>query len=70
MEKGIVNWFNPDKGFGFIDRDENKGSAFVHFQDIQMKGFKTLQKGERVEFDLENTDKGEIARNVRVIEED
>ena len=67
MEKGIVKWFNAEKGFGFIGR-EGKKDIFVHFQDIKMEGFKTLEEGENVEFNVEESGKGEIARNVQVID--
>lgn len=68
MEKGKVKWFNPERGFGFIER-ENGGDVFVHYKDIDMKGYKTLEEGEEVEFYIEETDKGLIARNIQVIEE-
>ncbi len=68
MERGIVTWFNASKGFGFITRDDNKGDLFVHFQNIDMDGYKTLEKGERVEFDIEHGKKGDQAINVRPIE--
>lgn len=67
MEKGIVKWFNPEKGFGFIER-ENKRDIFVHFQDIDMDGFKTLEEGKKVEFEVEDSAKGEIARHVKIID--
>lgn len=63
---GKVKWFNAEKGFGFIERTGEK-DIFVHFQDIQMDGYKTLDEGEEVEFDIERTAKGECARNVRKI---
>ena len=69
MEKGIVNWFNASKGFGFITREDNKGDIFVHFQDIEMDGYKELQKGQHVEFDVEKSGKGDIARHVRIVTE-
>ena len=68
-EKGIVNWFNAEKGFGFIERENGKGDIFVHFSDILMDGYKTLEKGEIVEFDVEKTAKGDMAKNITVIEE-
>lgn len=68
MEKGRVKWFNAEKGFGFIER-EGKKDVFVHFQDIDMDGYKTLEEGELVSFYVEATDKGEIARDVQIIEE-
>lgn len=67
MERGTVKWFNAEKGFGFISR-EGKSDIFVHFQDIDMDGYKTLEEGEKVEFYAEPTEKGEIARNVQVVD--
>lgn len=67
MEKGIVKWFNSGKGFGFIER-EGKKDIFVHFQDIDMDGFKTLEEGKKVEFEVEDSAKGEIARHVKIID--
>lgn len=68
LQKGKVKWFNADKGFGFIERDGQK-DIFVHFEDIQMDGYRTLEEGEEVEFDVEPTAKGEQAINVRKVEE-
>lgn len=62
-EVGIVKWFNPEKGFGFISR-EGKKDIFAHFQDIQMKGYKVLNEGEKVSFEVEDTPKGECARKI------
>lgn len=67
MEKGIVKWFDSGKGFGFIER-EGKKDIFVHFQDIDMDGFKTLEEGKKVEFEVEDSAKGEIARHVKIID--
>ncbi len=66
MEKGNVKWFNAEKGFGFIKRD-GKEDVFVHYQDIQMDGYKKLEEAEPVEFEIEKTNKGLIARKVRKI---
>ena len=66
MEKGKVKWFNPEKGFGFITR-EGKEDVFVHYQDIEMDGFKKLEDGEEVEFTTEKVPKGIIARKVKRI---
>ncbi|HCO38446.1 MAG TPA: cold-shock protein [Aquificaceae bacterium] len=64
---GTVKWFSKEKGYGFITRDDNQGDVFVHFSAIQQRGFKTLQQGQRVEFDVEQDTKGLRAKNVRVI---
>lgn len=63
MEKGKVKWFNAEKGFGFIQR-ENGTDIFVHFSDIKMDGFKVLNEGEEVTFTVEPSPKGDIARNI------
>jgi len=64
---GTVKWFSKEKGYGFITRDDNQGDVFVHFSEIQQRGFKTLQEGQRVEFEIEQDEKGPRAKNVRVI---
>lgn len=64
MEKGKVKWFNPDKGFGFINR-ENGDDVFVHFSAIQGDGFKTLEENQEVIFDVEDSDRGPQAVNVQ-----
>ena len=61
--KGTVKWFNAKKGFGFIS-DENGNDVFVHFSALQMDGFKLLDEGEEVEFDVVNGEKGPQASNV------
>jgi CspA family cold shock protein len=67
--KGTVKWFNAEKGFGFIT-DENGVDVFVHFSEIKMNGYKTLEEGEKVNFDIKETPKGNLAQNVTVIEEE
>ena len=62
-QQGTVKWFNESKGFGFI-RDESGEDIFVHFSAIQGTGFRTLQEGERVEFDVVPGAKGRQAANV------
>lgn len=69
MENGIVNWFNAEKGFGFIERENGNGDLFVHFQNIDMDGYKTLEKGQKVEFEVEKTAKGNQAVHVKIIKE-
>jgi len=63
MEKGRVKWFNAEKGFGFIER-ENGNDVFVHFSAIMMDGFKTLEEGTEVEFEVVEGAKGPQAANV------
>jgi len=65
METGTVKWFNESKGFGFIER-ESGGDLFVHYSAITGEGFKTLNEGDKVEFELEDSPKGPRANNVRV----
>ncbi|MGZ4675805.1 MAG: cold-shock protein [Acidimicrobiia bacterium] len=66
MQQGTVKFFNAEKGFGFISR-EGADDVFVHFSAIQADGYKTLEDGQRVEFDVQPGRKGEEAQNVRVI---
>jgi cold shock protein len=63
---GTVKFFNAEKGYGFISRDEGE-DVFVHYSQIQGDGYKTLQDGQRVEFDVGPGRKGEEAQNVRPI---
>ena len=64
--QGTVKFFNADKGFGFITREQGD-DVFVHFSNIQAEGYKSLDEGQRVEFDVAPGKKGEEAQNVRVI---
>jgi len=61
-----VKFFNADKGFGFISREQGD-DVFVHYSNIQSQGYKSLDEGQRVEFDVAPGKKGEEAQNVRVI---
>ena len=63
MAEGTVKWFNDSKGFGFIEQDGGK-DVFVHHSAIQGDGFKTLQEGARVSFDVVEGQKGPAAENV------
>jgi CspA family cold shock protein len=64
--QGKVKWFNPEKGFGFIENNEG-GDVFVHFSAIQSNGFKTLEEGQKVEFDIVDGNRGPQAANVSVV---
>jgi CspA family cold shock protein len=66
MEKGTVKWFNAEKGFGFISR-ANGPDVFVHFKAIAASGFKSLNEGDNVEFEVEQGPKGPAATNVSVV---
>lgn len=61
---GLVKWFNAEKGFGFISPTDGSKDVFVHFSAIQNGGFKTLEEGQKVEFSIENGQKGPAAANV------
>jgi len=63
LAQGTVKWFSDKKGFGFIEQDEGS-DVFVHHTAIDMPGFKTLSEGDRVTFDIEQTDRGPAAKNV------
>jgi len=63
LANGIVKWFSDKKGFGFIEQEDG-GDIFVHFSSITMSGFKTLSEGDRVTFDVEESDRGPVAKNV------
>jgi cold shock protein len=66
VAQGTVKFFNAEKGFGFISREQDS-DIFVHFSNIQGEGYKTLEEGQRVEFDVAPGRKGPEAQNVRVI---
>ena len=63
MQTGTVKWFNADKGFGFIETEEGT-DVFVHFSAIQGEGYKTLDEGQRVEFEVTQGNRGPQAENV------
>ncbi|MBO5572876.1 MAG: cold shock domain-containing protein [Clostridium sp.] len=68
MHKGTVKWFNNQKGYGFIS-DEEGNDVFVHYTGLNMEGFKSLDEGAKVEYDVVNGAKGPQATNVTVVNE-
>ena len=66
MAEGIVKWFNERKGYGFIQQDTGP-DVFVHYSSIQTNGFKTLADGQRVSFDVEENERGPVAKNVTTL---
>ncbi len=67
MPEGKVKWFNENKGFGFIEVDGQDKDVFIHHSTINMQGFRTLQEGQRVSFDIEQGKKGPAAVNVKTL---
>jgi CspA family cold shock protein len=65
MATGRVKWFNDQKGFGFISPDDGEKDLFVHHTEIQGEGYKSLQEGQPVEFETQDSEKGPKAVNVR-----
>ncbi|MFC4736184.1 cold-shock protein [Bacillus daqingensis] len=66
MVTGTVKWFNAEKGFGFIEREDGD-DVFVHFSAINAEGFKTLDEGQNVEFEIVDGDRGPQAANVSAV---
>ena len=64
MNKGTVKWFNEEKGFGFITNESNGEELFVHFSGIAAEGFKSLEEGQKVQFDITRGNRGMQATNV------
>ncbi|CAM4312338.1 cold-shock protein [Nocardia sp. NPDC046473] len=67
MAQGSVKWFNSEKGFGFIAQDGGGADVFVHYSAVSGSGFKSLEEGQRVEFEVGQGQKGPQAQDVRAI---
>lgn len=67
MATGTVKWFNSEKGYGFIEPDDKSPDVFVHFRAIQSDGYRTLDEGAKVQYDVEQGPKGLQAANLTVI---
>jgi len=67
MANGTVKWFNSEKGYGFIEQDGNGPDVFVHFSAIQSQGYRELNEGQSVEFEVGQGQKGPQAENVRPV---
>ncbi|HEV8560277.1 MAG TPA: cold-shock protein [Actinophytocola sp.] len=67
MAQGTVKWFNSEKGYGFIAQEGDGPDVFVHYSEIQGKGFRTLEENQRVEFEIGQGTKGPQAQNVRAL---
>ena len=67
LAQGTVKFFNSEKGYGFISRGDGEKDIFVHYSNIQGNGYKSLEEGQRVEFDVAPGRKGDEAQNVRVV---
>ena len=67
MAQGTVKWFNAEKGFGFIAQDGGGPDVFVHYSAIETSGYRSLDEGQRVEFEVNQGQKGPQATNIRVV---
>ena len=67
MPVGVVKWFNSEKGYGFISQPDGGADVFVHHSAIQMTGYRSLQEGQAVEFEVQQGNKGLQAANVRPV---
>jgi len=67
MPTGTVKWFNDAKGFGFIEQDNGGEDVFAHFSAIVAEGYKTLEEGQKVDFEIDNDPKGPRAKNIKPV---
>ncbi|MEE9557692.1 MAG: cold shock domain-containing protein [Candidatus Adiutricales bacterium] len=67
MAEGTVKWFSDKKGYGFIEQGEGQEDLFVHYTSIEMEGFRSLSEGDRVSFDVQESDRGPEAKNVQKV---
>lgn len=67
MAQGTVKWFNAEKGYGFISPDDNSADVFVHYSAISGSGYKSLEEGQAVTFEVEQSPKGPQATNVSAV---
>ncbi|MCQ9331466.1 cold-shock protein [Corynebacterium phoceense] len=67
MAQGTVKWFNAEKGFGFIAPDDGSADVFVHYSEIQGKGFRSLEENQKVEFEVGEGQKGPQAQNITAL---
>ena len=70
METGTVKWFSNSKGYGFISPDTGGGDVFAHFSAIAMEGYRTLRRGQKVNFEITEGPKGLLAANIQATDED
>jgi CspA family cold shock protein len=67
MSFGLVKWFNDKKGYGFISKEDGSGDIFVHYSAILCDGYKTLKEGDNVEFEIEHSERGPKAVNIKKV---
>lgn len=70
MPKGTVKWFNPQKGYGFIENEDGSGDAFVHISAVEQAGLASLEEGQKVDFELSEGRNGKLAaQNLSVVQD-